>query len=187
MGNFLSAIFGGQNKTLDNNINQTGALAGYSTGVGEGDTTAASKYFRDLVSGDPTQIASSIAPEISTGQATTQQAKDQAAEFGNRSGGNTATMASADAANRGNLINLVGRLRAMAGNSLASLGTSNLGLAQNATMDQAQLAQQRYQNWLNSVLGKGISGAAGAAESFGLGAGMNAVSPTTFKTMMGVS
>lgn len=169
MGGFLSAIFGGSNPTLNKSINQTGALGGYSTGIGEGDTTAASNFYRNILAGDPSLIAKSLAPEISASQEQTQQEKNQMAQFGTRSGGTAAASAGADAQNRANLINLIGRLQGTAAQGAGSLGTQNLNLATEDTALQAKLAQEQMENWLNSVLGKGISSGVGAAEGFGLG------------------
>lgn len=170
MGGFFNAIFGGSNPTLNKDTSQEGALDGYSTGVGEGNTTAASTYYQNLLSGDPTKIATSLAPEISAGQQQTQQAKNQMAQFGTRGGGTDAASAAADAQNRSYIINLIGKLQGGAASGAANLGTTNLGMASTDTAEQAALSQQRMQNWLNSILGKGITTGASSAETAGLGA-----------------
>lgn len=169
MGDWFSSLFGGQNKTLNTDINKVGSLGDFSTKVGEGDTTAASKFYQDILSGDPSRIASSLAPEISSGQTQGQQAKQGLAQFGTRSGGTAAATAGIDAGTRGNLINLEGGLQQGAAQGAGSLGTANLGMAANDTMNQAKLAQQRMQNLMDSILGKGISSGLGTLESWGLG------------------
>ena len=86
MGGFLSAIFGGQNKTLNKDINQFGQDAGVATTLGTGDATAASKEYQDILSGDPTKEAAAIAPETKAAQDQAAQAKKTTAEFSNRGG-----------------------------------------------------------------------------------------------------
>ena len=49
MGSFLSSIFTGNNPTLNADINQAGADSSFSTGLGEGDATAASKFDQAIV------------------------------------------------------------------------------------------------------------------------------------------
>ncbi len=166
MGGFLSSIFGGSNPTLSNDIKQLGQLAGYSTGVGETDTNAASKFYTDILSGSPTRQAQALAPEITAGQTQVQQAANKNAQFGTRSGGTTASTAGAEAANRGNIIQEIGGLQGTAASGAGSLGTSNLELASTNTQAQAQESQEQMQNMMNSVLGGGISGMAGIGEEF---------------------
>ena len=79
MGGFLSSIFGGSNPTLNKNIPGFQQEAGFGTGVGNADVTAASKWYSDLLSGDPTKEAEAIAPETSALQTQSQEAKNQRA------------------------------------------------------------------------------------------------------------
>jgi len=166
MGSFLSGIFGGSNPTLDKNINQFGQDASNAGNVGAGDVTAASKEYQDILSGDPTKSAEAIAPETKAAQDQAGQAKKSAAEFGNRSGGTTATMAGLDEGTRANLIQLLGGLKMGAASGAASLGTSEQGLSLQGKEAQDQAAQEKLQNEMNSILGKGIGGAVDYAESF---------------------
>lgn len=161
VGDFLGAIFGGSNKTLNNTIGQMGDLAGYSSNVGQQGTTAAKNYDLGILSGDPTQVAMTLAPEIKTLGQQAQQNKNTVAQFGNRGGGMNSVMAGLDDATRSKLIELIGGLRQGAAQNLGQLGTQNLQLGQQGTMSEAELAKQRYQNWMNSILGKGISGTVG--------------------------
>jgi hypothetical protein len=170
MGGFFGSLFGGSNPTLNNNIQNLGADAGFATGQGQTDTTAASKYYQDILSGNPTQMAESLAPQISTLQQQTQNQRNQTANFGNRSGGTAAANASADAANRGDIISAEGGLQSGAAGSLGSLGTTEQGIGLNATEAQDQASQQRMQNWQNSILGKSTSDAIQTAENAGEGA-----------------
>src|SRR6185369_219611 len=158
-------LFGGPD--LSKQINQLGSLAGYSTGVGERDTTAASKFYTDILSGDPTRIAQSLAPEISAQQTQIQQAANKNAQFGTRSGGNTAATAGAEAAGRGDILKELGGLQTHAAQGAAGLGTSNLGMAASDINSQTQTTEQQYQDLMNSILG-------GAVTS-GVNAGMKAI------------
>lgn len=170
MGSFFGSILGGANPTLNQDINNIGSLAGYSSGVGEKGTNAALNYDQGILSGDPTQVALTLSPEIKTLQDQAQQNKQTVSQFGNRGGGMNAVMAGLDDATRAKLISLMGSLRQGAAQNLGQLGTTNLQLGQQGTMDQANLAQQRFQNWQNSILGKAMSGAAGAGEAAAFGA-----------------
>jgi len=170
MGGFLGSLFGGSNPTLNNNINEFGQDAGFATGQGQTDTTAASKYFQDILSGNPTQQAQALAPEITAQQQQTQNQRNQQANFGNRSGGTASGNVAADATNRGNIISEIGGLQGGAAGSLASLGTTEQNIGLNATQAQDAASQQRMQNWQNSILGKSTSDAIQTAENAGEGA-----------------
>ena len=150
-------IFTGNNDTLNKDTNQMGSLAGYSTGVGEKGTTAALNYDLGLLSGDPTKVAQTMAPETQQLQQQAQQNKNTVAQFGNRGGGMNAVMAGLDDATRAKLLSLAGGLRQGAAANASALGASNLGLAQQGTMDQAKLSQEQLQNFYNSIFGKGLT------------------------------
>jgi hypothetical protein len=166
MGGFLSAIFGGSDPKLNANIKKSGAAGDFAQGVGEGDVTAASKFYRDILSGDPTAEATAIAPETKAAQEAGAQAKKTTAEFGNRSGGSTATMAGIDDKTRAELISLLGGLKTGAASGAASLGTAEQGISTGERSLQDQESQQRMQNWMKSILGSGITGAVNYAESW---------------------
>lgn len=169
MGSFLSGIFGGSNPTLNSTIGNAGGISQFGTNTGEGAITDANQYYSDILSGDPSKIAESIAPEIQAGQQQTQQAKQGLAQFGTRSGGTAAASAGADAANRANTISLIGKLQSGAAAGEAGIGENQTqqGLAANG--QQAALSQQQLQNYMNSILGKGISAGLSGLEAFGLG------------------
>ena len=169
MGGWLSSIFTGSNPTLNKDQNQIGSLAVYSTGVGEKGTTGALNYDLGLLSGYPTKVAQAMAPETMEAQQQAQQNKNTVAQFGNRGGGMNAVMAGLDDATRAKLLALTGHLRQGAAANAGQLGTANLGMAAGDTMDQAKLSQQQLENFLNSILGKGISSGIGGLEKFGLG------------------
>jgi hypothetical protein len=166
---FWGSLFGGQNTTLNSDINQTGQLSGFASGLGQNNTTQGSNFYSSILSGDPTKIGQALAPAISAGQQGAQQQKNQTAQFGNRAGGTNASMQAIDASTRGNITNLVGGLQSGAASTLLNSGQSLLGTALGGYNQQAAMSQQQMQNWANSILGKGISGAAAAGESFALG------------------
>jgi hypothetical protein len=166
MGSFLASLYGGQNKTLNSSINRMGDLAGYSSNVGETGTNAAMDYNKGILSGDPTQIAMTLSPEIKTLGEQAQQNKNTVSQFGNRGGGMNAVIAGLDDATRAKLIQLMGGLRQGAAQNLQTMGQNNLQLGQQGTVDEAKLAQQRMDNWKNSLIGHGMYG----AEDVALGA-----------------
>lgn len=166
MGSFFGGILGGQNKTLGSDINKAGDISTFGTNTGQGAITDANKYYQDILSGDPSKIAQSIAPEIKAGADQTQQEKNNLAQFGTRSGGTAAASAGADAANRSNIISLIGRLQQGAASGETGIGENQTALGLNANGQQAQLSQQQLQNYINSILGTSIYG----AEGVGLGA-----------------
>lgn len=170
MGSFFGGILGGQNSTLNSTIGKAGDISTFGTNTGQGAITDANQYYQNILSGDPSKIAESIAPEIQAGQQQTQQAKQGLAQFGTRSGGTAAASAGADAANRGNIISLIGKLQQGAASGETGIGENQTALGLNANMQQAQMSQQQLQNYINSILGKSISTGVSAAETAGLGA-----------------
>lgn len=144
---------------------QFGALGDYQTGVGENLTTAGAGFDESILSGDPTRIAQTLAPEISTGQSQVEQQRLQDANFGNRGGGTNATTQNAEGAERGNIINLVGGLQQGTANSALSSGGNLLSQASTNVGNEANLAEQR-RSQLNQDVGGIATGAAEIATGF---------------------
>ncbi len=167
---FFSGLFGGSNPTLNENIPAFQQAAGFDTGIGEGDVTAASKWYNDILSGDPTKMAEAVAPETAAIQDETQQKKNQTAQFSPRSGGTAAAIAGLDANSRAQIIKLLGGLQSGAAGSLGSLGTTEQKLALKNREAGDAASQERLKNWQDSILGRGITGAVATAESAGLDA-----------------
>jgi hypothetical protein len=167
MGGFFSSLFTGKDPTLDTNINNFQTQAGFASGVGEGDVTAASKWYNDILSGDPTKQAEAIAPETSAIQSEGQQAKDTTAQFSPRSGGTASWMAGLDENSRAQIIKLLGGLQSGAAASDATLGENEQGLALTDQQAADQAAQQRQQNWANSIVGHGIISGVQSLEELG--------------------
>ncbi len=175
---FWGSLFGGASSTLSGDIGQTGQLAGFASGLGQKNLAQSSKFFSDILSGDPTKQAQVLAPEISTVQGQKQQQLKGMAEFGNRSGGtNAAAQMTGDTA-RASINNMIAGLLGTSASSLASTGSNLLNTGLGAIGQQAQLSQEQMQNWANSILGRGITGGIGAAESMGLGAAGGALAGT---------
>lgn len=147
-------------------------LSGYETKTGEGLIDPASKFYEDILSGDPAKIAEALAPEIKSGaEAVAQQAKTTN-EFGNRSGGNTASNNAAQAGERGNIISLIGDMQTHAADAAGSLGSNLVGQASGNINDTANLKINR-RNQVNNDVGGIAKGAAEIAMPF-LGGGAGA-------------
>ena len=177
MSSFFAGLFGGKNDTLNKDIDQSGAISSFGTGVGEADVTAANKFDQALLSGDPTVTAEALAPEISGAQTRAQQQKLQGANFGTRSGGTAAANEAADADLNTSIFGMEGGLKSQAASTLGSLGISEQNLGISANAQQAQQSQQRMENNNNSILGKAITEGVSAAESAGLKAALPTAAP----------
>ena len=175
---FWTSLFGGQNKTLSKDINQFGQIGSFATGLGESNLSQASNFMSSILSGNQSKIGKTLGPEISNIKGQGQQSKMQTAQFGNRGGGSNASMQTADDKSSASVNKMISSLLGSSASGLGSLGSSLLGQGMQAYGQQAQLSQEQMSNWANSILGKGITGAAGAAESFGLGAAGGAISGT---------
>lgn len=70
---------------------------------------------------------------------------------------------------RSSVSSMVSSLLGSSASSLGSLGTNLISQGQSAYQAQDAASQQRMQNWSNSILGKGITGAVQGAESFATG------------------
>lgn len=166
MGSFLNGIFGGANPTLGGDINQSGQIAGFGTGVGEGDISAASTFDQDLLNGNSATEAKLLAPQIKTMQQQGQQKLNTTAQFGDRSGGVNASNQTTMDSTRSNVDDMISKLTGDAATNLGSLGTSTLSTGLQANQAQASESETQLQNFINSILGQGISGAADYGESF---------------------
>jgi len=166
---FWGALFGGKNDTLNQDIDKTGQIAGYATGQGEKNLSSASDFWRNIVSGDSSKISQSLAPEIDAVKSSTANDQKTNSMFNARSGGTAASNNAASDKAHGYITNLIGNLTGNAVSSLASTGSNELSTGLSATGQQAELSQERYQNWMDSILGKGVTTAAAAGEAYGLG------------------
>jgi hypothetical protein len=155
-----------------------GNLADYDIGAGEGATTAAETYNENLLT-NPT-IA--LAPEISAGQNQVEQQKLQNANFGTRSGGTAASGEAADAAERGNIINLMGETQGRAADTLGTLGISQTGQGASALGNEAELANQRRQQQVGDINGI-AQGAASIATGLMAPGAPSGIDPDIFSSL----
>ena len=150
----------GQQQSQYNNLT---SASGFATGLGDSDLTASSNFMQGLLSGDPTKIATALAPQISAVQQRTQQAKDQTAQFAPRSGGTAASTAAADTAGRSEITSMTGDLTGKAASALGSEGAGLLstGMSGDITgFDEASKLQQQKLAKFNDIINSGISVAA---------------------------
>lgn len=166
---WLGALFGGQNSTLNQDIGATGSAAGFASTQGQSDTAAASSFYKTLLSGDQGAIGKLLAPQINSTQKQGQQKKQTLSQFGNRSGGTNASVQGIGDSTTGSINDMISSLTGSAASGLGSMGQNLLSTGIAGYGQQAALSQSRMSNWQNSLLGQGISGAAGYSEGFGLG------------------
>lgn len=159
---FAGALFGGSNPTLNSQIGTLGSIAGSSTKEGQTDTSDASKFFQSILAGDD----KSLAPQIGSIKKQGQQKLQTLSQFGNRSGGTNATANSVGDTTTASINDLIQSLTGSAASNLGSLGTSLTNTGLSAYSQQAGVSQQQMQNWKNSILGQGITGAINYGESF---------------------
>ena len=159
------------------------SLGGFETGTGEGLTTAGANFDESILSGDPTRIAQTLAPEISSGQTQVQQQANQNAQFGTRSGGSTASTNAAQAGERANIINLEGGLQSGTAGSALSAGSNLLGQASSNIDDVAKMKIAR-QATRTADVGGIAQGAAGIASGFAGGASPESVDPASFSDLI---
>lgn len=156
---------------------QFGSLADYGINTGEGATNAANQFYGDILSGDPSKIAETLAPEIRAGQQQVQQQAQQGAEFGNRGGGTNAATQAAQSGERGNIISLIGGLQQGAAAGEAGIGSNLLNLGSNSLGNEANLATQNQQRMASDVGGIAQGAASIAAPFLGGAGGAGGVDP----------
>lgn len=105
---------------------ELGALANFSTSLGEKNLGEASNFWSSILSGDPSKISQVLGPEISAINQQGQQKKKTAAEFGNRGGGTNAGIQMTDDATRSSVDSLFADLTKSAAGELGSLGSGLL-------------------------------------------------------------
>ena len=169
MGGFFSALLGGQDKNLNTLIGQYGQIGSQQTGQGQKYENQAGDFFSSLVSGDAGKISQTLAPQISAAKTANQQTQKSNAEMGTRSGGTAASNNASSDKLHSDITNLIGSLTGGAASSLASLGTNMTSTGLGALGQEQGATAQRMQNWSDSILGKGITTAVSAAETYALG------------------
>ena len=154
---FFGGLFTGSNPTLDANIGKFGSEGDFATTQGEGDTSAASKFYTDILNGDQTKEAQALAPEIGAIKGQAQQQKKSIAENGTRSGGTAAEAASIDDKVTGDITGLIGGLKTGAASGAAGLGTAEQGIGIQSQEEQDQAAQEKQKEQADSIFGRAIT------------------------------
>ena len=159
---------------------QLGQVGGSELGQGQGFTTQAGNYYSNILSGNPSAIAQSLAPQISAQQGQLQNQMNQNAQFGNRAGGTNASNQAAAGQARGNIINAIGGAQSGAAGALGSMGSNLLSQGAGNIGAEAGLARQSNQDTLSQIgaIGQGAAQiASGIAGGFGgVGDGFSSIS-----------
>lgn len=132
-----------------------GSLANYGINTGEGATNAANQYYGGILSGNPEEIAQTLAPEISAGNQQVQQQAQTNAEFGNRGGGTNSATQAAKSQERGNIINLIGGLQQGAAAGEAGIGSDMLSQGSGNLGNEADLAIDNRNREVGDINGIG--------------------------------
>jgi hypothetical protein len=175
MGGLISGIAGliEGNPTAQEQA-QLGQIGGYELGQGQGYTNQAGNYYSNLLSGDTSAIAQTLAPQISAQQGQLQNQMNQNAQFGNRAGGTNASNQAAAGQARGNIINAIGGAQQGAAGALGSMGSNLLSQGAGNIGQEANMAYKSNQDTLSQMGGIGQAAAEiamGAAGGFGGGGG----------------
>jgi len=183
---WFGSIMTGSNPTLSSGINQAGKTSTFANTTGTGLTSQAGGFYSDLMSGDMSKISKLLAPQIGSMTKGAQQQKKTMAEFGTRGGGQSSAGQSIDDKTRANINDMVSSLTGQAVAGGAAMGQSLIDTGLSALNQQTQMSQMQVSNWENSILGKGISGAVSAAESFAMPKGLSSLG-SLFKGIPGGS
>jgi NADH dehydrogenase/NADH:ubiquinone oxidoreductase subunit G len=128
-------------------------VGNYGLNTGEGAINTGLGFEGDILSGDPSKIATALAPEIKAGQQQVQQQAEQGAMFGNRGGGTNAATQAAQSGERGNIINLIGGLQQGAAGAEIGAGENLLSQGTGAETTAADLALKNRQRQTSDVSG----------------------------------
>jgi hypothetical protein len=168
---FWGSLFGGSSPEQNALIKQYGQIGTQATGEGMSDINAGSGFWKSILSGDSSKQMQALAPEINAAKKSASQDNKTSAMFGTRSGGTAAGNAARTDALHGYIANLLGNLTGKAADSLTSTGGNLLSTGLGALGQEQEAVQQRMQAWSDSILGRGITTAVAAGESYALGGG----------------
>jgi hypothetical protein len=170
MSGFFSALFGGADSNLNNLISQYGQIGSTQAGQGQKYSTQAGDFWSSILSGDSSKISQSLAPEINSARTSTAQDEKTNSMFNPRSGGTAASNAASTDKLHGYITDLIGNLTGSAATNLGNLGTTMTSTGLGALGQEQAADAQRYQNWMDSIAGKGITTGVAAGEAYALGA-----------------
>lgn len=139
------------------------SAAKFGIGEGEGDIKLADNFWKSILSGDPSKIASVLGPQTSAINKEGQQEKKTLSEFGNRSGGTNARAQGIDDKTRSSYQDMVSSLTGGAASALGSSGSSLFGQGVGANAEafsEANVVQGQHSKQLNDIF-KSIADIAG--------------------------
>lgn len=147
---------------------------GFATNLGEKDLQKSSDFMGSILSGDPTKIATVLAPQIGTATTSANQQNKTLAEFGNRGGGTAATTAATNDKLHASITDMIASMTGTAASSLGSQGSGllNSGMSgyQNLFADANTLQKQRAAK-INDIFSSSAAVAAGVLGGLPAGSG----------------
>lgn len=172
MGGLVGGIFDlAEGNPTQSQQNELGTLGNEQVSTGENLVTPAATYDENILSGDPTKIAQSLAPEISGVQNQVEQSRLTGSQFGTRSGGTTASGNAAEAGARGDIIKEVGGLQQSTAANAGSLGSSQEAAGSGNIQTQAEMAAANQKRETGDVGGIASDVASIASPFLGGGGG----------------
>jgi hypothetical protein len=139
-------------KTLGPQLTAKGAT---DVNTGLADTGKASKYYSDILSGDPNKVLAAVQPEVNSITANADATKKTLATGSNRSGGSNATAQQVDDKSRGQITDTIAKAKPGAAAGLESTGSqvSGVGLQeQGQGIGASNSAASIFQNLINSSI-----------------------------------
>lgn len=164
---FMSSIWGGQNKTLDQDINKLGNIGDWATGEGKSDVNSGTNFWKSILSGDSSKQMQELGGTIGSAKTSLNQDTKTATEMGSRSGGTAASNAAKTDQFHGWMTNLLGSLTGNAANSLTSTGQGLMGTGLSAYGQQIGASQQQMANWAKSIGGHAMISGVQSLEELG--------------------
>lgn len=153
-----------------------GGIGNFATSTGEGDVSAASDFWKAIVSGDQSQLSRVLGPAYSAISKRGGEELKTLSEFGTRSGGTAAQQQQIGESERGQASQLEGSLLGSAASNLGSLGSGlvSTGLsAHEAAFGAAKTIQEQHAAKMNDIF-KSIADVATSIATMGAGAGAGA-------------
>ena len=161
MSSLFGGLFGGgsgPSKFQKDAWNSLSGLGDYSSSAGKQYIGQGAGFYSDILSGDPSKIATAIAPEADIIRGQAQQRKNQLAQFSNRSGGTGGAAQMIDTESQGAIDKLINSLIPQAANNLTGVGTSLIGQAGSnyGTVGGQATQQNIIDQYLQSQAGAGL-------------------------------
>jgi hypothetical protein len=116
----------------ENIFSRLSGRAGKLNAAGDSDTGKASKYYSDILSGNPAAVMSAAAPEITAINKGADAQKNDIANFGDRTGGTNQTSQAISTTARGQVADTIAKQRAGAASGEATIGANEQGLGEQA-------------------------------------------------------